>query len=102
MLIRSQNRKALVEMTGRSLYIREEKGKKYCVCTCEGIEMGIYSTEERAMAELYRIESAIREYEADKVTLSGFSSNPKYPSAVAQARLANKSVYRMLFDEELQ
>ena len=101
MLVRSQNGRALVEMTGRSLYIREDADKKYRVRTDEGIEMGIYSTEERAMAELRRIESAIREYEAAKCTLSGFSSNPKYPSAVAQARLANKSVYRMLFDEEL-
>lgn len=56
MQIRSQDRKSLINMSYQSSYIAARKDK-YAICTDKGHELGIYSTEEKALKVLDMIEN---------------------------------------------
>ena len=76
MLIRSQNKKTLVNIEASIvLYISGTIGKKYPISTSNGYVIGFYSTKAKAMKVLDMIQEAYEEYKITCTFLTGFTGH---------------------------
>lgn len=94
MLIRRQDKKAMVNLdVCRVLYVAETVENRFKICTEEGVQLGTYKTEERAMEVLDMIAKKSAENKATEILCGPLEEGQSLNTALLMAEEIEKMWY---------
>ena len=110
MLIRSQNRKRLIDIQGKVIGIEQRSDREFWMYAAgenSGAKLGAYFTEEKAIKVLDILQKAYAEYEMLRLTPAGMGGiKVTYYEKVAinelKKKLQEKTIFQMPEDSEVE